>query len=267
MLIRTLAKRFIVRVLTQVNRLIEVIGYTIKINKKSQDVYDQDGLLSIHNHEFMNDPSFFKAYSRAVLAAGVDYLIHWRVHIGLWAAYSASKLDGDFVECGVNRGFLSSAIMEYLNWDSLDRIFYLLDTFHGLDQRYVSDHEIKTGTLEMNRRELESGFYTDEVESVRANFSQWKNVEIIQGSIPETLSSVKSEKIAYLHIDMNCTPPEVAAFNFFWDHLVPGAFILLDDYAYQGHGPQKSALDDAARAKNMKIVSLPTGQGLLIKPA
>ena len=55
------------------------------------------------------------AYARGVIAVGSDYQWHWRVHVGLWAAFSASKLDGDFVECGVNRGFLSSAIMEDLD--------------------------------------------------------------------------------------------------------------------------------------------------------
>ena len=48
-------------------------------------VYDQDGLRSIHNHEFMDDPAFRKAYERGVRAAGDDYRWHWRVHIGLWA--------------------------------------------------------------------------------------------------------------------------------------------------------------------------------------
>lgn len=230
------------------------------------NVYSQDSLKSIHNHEFMKDASFCRAYARGVLAAG-DYNWHWRVHIGLWAAYSASKLDGDFVECGVNRGFLSSAIMEYLKWDSLCKIFYLLDTFAGLDEHYLSEKEIKSGAIEKNKQNLEKGFYVQGVDSVRANFSEWKNVCIIQGPIPDTLSRVDTHKIAYLHLDMNSVFPEVAAFNFFWERLVPGAFILLDDYAYYGHEEQKYAMDAAARAKDLKIASLPTGQGLLMKPS
>ncbi len=31
-------------------------------------VYDQDGLRSIHNHEFKDDPKFQKAYQRGVRA-------------------------------------------------------------------------------------------------------------------------------------------------------------------------------------------------------
>ena len=66
---------------------------------------------------------------------------------------------------------------------------------------------------------------------------------------------------------MNCAPPELAAFNFFWDRMVPGGFILFDDYAYKGYEPQKRELDKAANEKGVKIASLPTGQGLVIKPA
>lgn len=261
---------------TLIGKIIESSGYTIHKLKptpaapvQAQDhlFYDQDGLRSLHNHDFMSDASFCKAYQRGVLATKSDYRWHWRVHVGLWAAYSASKLKGDFVECGVNRGFLSSAIMDYLNWDSLNKTFYLLDTFSGLDERYVSEEEIQRKKMDINRQELQSGFYTSNVDSVKENFSQWKNVQIIVGAIPDTLPAVKGEKVAYLHLDMNCAPPEIAAFEYFWGRLVPGAFILLDDYAYYGFEPQKAAMDAAAAAKGLRIVSLPTGQGLLIKPA
>ena len=229
-------------------------------------VYDQDGLRSHHDHSFMTDPSFCKAYARGVQAAG-EYGWHWRVHIGLWAAQSASKLSGDFVECGVNRGFLSSAIMEHLDWDSLGKTFYLLDTFGGMDERYLSQEDLRFGAVDKNKRALQSGFYVQGVESVRENFSQWKNVRIIQGPVPATLGQVSAKEIAYLHLDMNCALPEVATFEYFWERLVPGAFVLFDDYAYVGYGVQKVALDGAASAKGVPIAALPTGQGLLIKPA
>ena|GEM_PF-389294 len=229
-------------------------------------VYDQDGLRSIHNHEFMDDPAFRNAYARGVRAAGDDYRWHWRVHIGLWAAVCAARLDGDFIECGVNRGFLSSAIMDYLNWDSLGKHFYLLDTFRGLDERFVSSADRASGAVVKNQKSLGSGFYIQGIEEVRANFSQWRNVSLIEGSIPETLPQIRAKNIAYLHLDMNCSMPEVAAIQFLWERLVPGAFVLLDDYAYYGYLSQKLAMDQFARDKGIKILSLPTGQGLLLKP-
>lgn len=230
-------------------------------------VYDQDGLRSIHNHEFMDDPAFRRAYERGIRAAGQDYLWHWRVHVGLWAAAAASGLEGDFVECGVNRGFLSCAIMAYLDWDSLGKHFYLLDTFKGIDERFLSREDRAAGAIEKNRTHLSSGFYVETIEAVKTNFSEWNNLTLIEGAVPETLSQVNANQVAYLHLDMNCSTPEIAAAAFFWERLVPGAFILLDDYAYNGYRSQKIAMDNFAAVRNINILSLPTGQGLLIKPA
>jgi hypothetical protein len=47
-------------------------------------------------------------------SGGFDPLVEWRVHVALWVARAASRVSGDFVECGVNAGFTSSAILESL---------------------------------------------------------------------------------------------------------------------------------------------------------
>jgi hypothetical protein len=216
----------------------------------------------------MDDPAFKRAYARGIKAIGGtdSYRWHWRVHIGLCAARTAQRLEGDFVECGVNKGFLSSAIMEYLEWNSQDRDFFLLDTFAGLDERLVSDSERKGGALIKNEESLRSGFYTHHVESVRANFSEWPRARIVAGAVPATLQEVTAGQIAYLHIDMNCAAPEIAALEHFWDRIVAGAPILLDDYAYFGFTDQKRAVDAFARTRGVEVCSLPTGQGLMLKP-
>ncbi|MBS9476702.1 methyltransferase domain-containing protein [Ancylobacter radicis] len=230
------------------------------------DLYDQDALTTRHNHEFMNDPAFRRAYARGVKAAETDYRWHWRVHVGLWAAHTASKLPGDFVECGVNKGFLSSAIMELLDWDRTGRTFYLLDTFNGIDPRYISDEERAEGILDKNKKTIESGFYLTSAEAAIANFAEWKNHKIIVGAVPETLDQIKARQIAFLSIDMNCMPPEVAALEYLWDRLSDGAVVLLDDYAYVGYRQQKLGMDACVKKFGVGVLSLPTGQGLIIKP-
>lgn len=238
------------------------------IRKLLPPAYAWDGLVSIHSHAFMQDPKFVEAYDRGVEAlGGVDtYQFYWRVHVALWVASTGSRVDGDFVECGVNKGFMSSAIMKYLDWNSLDRNFFLLDTFAGLDERFVSDRELESGAMRTNEWNLLSGYYVKGSDSVRANFAEWQRVHIIEGTIPDTLDQVNAERIAYLHIDLNCAPPEVAAIEHFWDRLTPGAPVLLDDYAYFGFTPQRLAMDDFARKHGVSVCSLPTGQGLMIKP-
>lgn len=84
--------------------------------------------------------------------------------------------------------------------------------------------------------------------------------------IPETLAVVETEEVAFLHLDLNCAPPEIAAIEHFWPLLVSGAVVLLDDYAYLGYETQKAAMDRFATGVGVEVLSLPTGQGLILKP-
>ena len=230
------------------------------------DIYDQDGLRSLHSSEFMKDEKFLEAYKRGLKASkGVDYQWHWRVHVGLWVADNCKNLDGDFVEFGVNVGFMSSAIMKYLDWNSKNKTFYLLDTFQGIDEKYLLKDEIVEGILNKNEARINNNFYTTSVESVKANFYEWERIKIIEGSVPDTLSLIDSHEFAFAHIDMNCARPEVAALEFIWPKLKKGGMILLDDYAYRGFHNQKKAIDNLGNKLGLSILSMPTGQGLIIK--
>lgn len=132
---------------------------------------------------------------------------------------------------------------------------------------YTTDSERKNRDITAeNKRHKLSGEYASSFESVVKNFSEWHNVHLIKGIVPESLSECKAKVISYLHLDMNCSPPETMAFNYFWDKLVPGALILLDDYAYNGYREQKLGMDKCTAEKGLKILSLPTGQGLILVP-
>lgn len=246
-------------------------GYAV-LNTKTLSppykTYNQDGLFSVHNCEFLVDPTFIAAYERGMKAAhGKDFCWHWRVHVGLWVAHNSAKLDGDFVECGVGNGFLSSAIMKYLDWDSTGKQFYLLDTFDGINLSYTTEAERNIRNIESeNKRAKLTGVYASSFEDVARNFSEWHNVHLIKGSVPESLLECKAKNVSYLHLDMNCSPPETASLNYFWDKLVSGAFVLLDDYAYSGYREQKLGMDTCVAEKGLKVLSLPTGQGLIKIP-
>ncbi len=79
------------------------------------------------------------------------------------------------------------------------------------------------------------------------------------------MAEVSSEKVCYLSLDMNIPQPEIAAAEYFWDKLVPGAVILLDDYNWPKCKDQKAAFDDFAKRYGTTVLSMPTGQGLMIK--
>ena len=64
---------------------------------------------------------------------------------------------------------------------------------------------------------------------MRTTFRDFPNVVIVPGMVPETLSSVKAEKICDLSLDMNAAVPEIAAAEYFWPRMSSGAVIVLDD--------------------------------------
>jgi hypothetical protein len=245
-------------------RMASGLGYAVF---QVRNRYEQDGLFSVHSQAWREAPEFIAAYARGVQAAhGADPGVEWRTHVALWAAGAALSARGDFFECGVNAGFISSAIMHRLNWSKLARRFYLIDTFSGPVFDQYSPEEVASGRLRIAQSGLDQGAYVTDVDRIRANFSEWPNAIIVPGAVPEILHSLDLGEVAFVHIDMNCAAPDVAAFEFFWDRLSPGGVVLFDDYGYYGHDSQREAIDTAVRSAGVEILSLPTGQGLVVKP-
>lgn len=221
--------------------------------------YDTDGLTTSNNCDFIKEPRFAKAYSVAAATnPWPNFTLQWRTYIVCWLADHVKNLEGDFVECGVNTGAYSRAIIDYIDFQSLEKKFYLLDTFEGLVPSQITEEEMNAGIRNY------IGNYRSVYEEVKQTFTSF-NVKIIKGMVPDTLPQCKAKKICYLSIDMNVTEPEIAAMNYFWDSIVEGGIVILDDYGFPQHINQKLAFDKFAKEKGVTVLSLPTGQGIIIK--
>lgn len=233
--------------------------------------YQYDGMyLFGKNMDWMTDPKFTKAYFLGMNSghkicrtpgSHEDIHIEWRIHIICWAAMHATKLSGDFVECGVNTGICSLAACQFVDFNKTGKNFYLFDTFNGIPESQMSTTE-RDDRVQENR-----AYYEDCYETTKRNFANYPNVHLVKGMVPDTLTIPKINQVAYLSIDMNIAAPEVAAMEYFWDKLVPGALVILDDYGWQHYHEQTKALDAFAERKGMMIATLPTGQGLIVKPS
>jgi O-methyltransferase len=220
--------------------------------------YEEDGLATMHNASFQTDPTFSTAYTKA-LATGSWSGIAWRAHVVAWAARQCMHVPGDFVECGVNRGGYSRLIVDYVDLRNSTKKFFLLDTFAGLVPKYLTEEERQRGLMEAYQ-------YTECYEAVKLLFSDVPNVVIVKGAVPDTLPQITSKSVAFVSIDMNCVEPEIAAATFLWDRLSPGGTIVLDDYGHPLHIAQKQAFDKFAAEHGVAILSLPTAQGIIVKP-
>ena len=228
--------------------------------------YSGDGYATHHNAECLREPKFVEAYQKGIfsghtIGGGGDLHIEWRVHQYVWAGFHAMHLDGDFVECGVNTGIFSLAIMHYCDFQKSDKKFFLFDTYEGIPEDQFTDAERAVGL-----HTVHDGSYFDCYEVAKKNFSPYPNAVLVKGRVPESLNKVEIEKVAYIGIDMNSVVPEIAAAEHFWPKMVSGAIMVLDDYGWLHHAIQKKAFDEFAAERGVKILNLPTGQGILIKP-
>ena len=159
-------------------------------------------------------------------------------------------------ECGVEKARMAMSNVVYIDFKTLkNRRYYLLDTFCGLDKEFSTPEEMASY----------HDSYQDSYQFVVDSFKDFPNVVVVKGSVPKTLSQVDIQKVAYLSIDMNCVLPEVEALKHFWPKMVFSGIVILDDYAQIGHEKQKAAMDQWAGSVGKKVLSLPTGQGMLVK--
>ena len=231
-----------------------LLDHLLKLHGVTYNMWD---VISTKNCEFMRDPEFMKGFQAANKQ---EYHLNyggWVAYINQWASHHAKRLKGDFVECGVHKARFAMSNMIYINFKTLvDRRYYLFDTFCGLAKDFCSQEELSTY----------KGIYSEDTyEFVKNSFKDFSNVVIVRGPVPTTLAAVKIDQVAYLSIDMNCVLPELEALKYFWPKMVKAGIVILDDYAQIGHEKQKKALDDFATSEGVKILSLPTGQGMIIK--
>jgi hypothetical protein len=183
-----------------------------------------------------------------------EQALELRLNTLAWAAEQALHVEGDFVECGVFRGFSSAVLCAYLDFARLPRRFWLYDTFAGIPEGFdVEQHNSPTLA--------EPGLY----EKVVERFRPYPNVSVMRGVIPDVFAQGAPERIAFLHIDLNSSKSEVAALDSLFDRVSSGGVVVFDDYGWAAYVAQQLAEDAWMATRNHRILELPTGQGLLVK--
>ena len=223
-------------------------------------LYANDMLICLwRNLSFRLDGKFISCFNEIATNDQERSLI-WRLHTLVWAAKSALNVEGDFVECGVFKGFCSSVLLSYLDFQDLPRQAYLYDTFAGLPE--------KTST-EQERLNWDYTHYDAEAiyNGVCERFSKFGNVHIVRGIVPDSFAVAVPEKIAFLHIDMNSETAEMLALENLFDRVTPGGMIVFDDFGWSCNVNQMRAEYEFMSKRGHYVLELPTGQGVVIKHA
>lgn len=231
------------------------LANALLLARRVRTSFFEDGLWTVPNADFRRAPAFERAYTAAKATGSFSrWNVRWRVHVLAWFAELATRIEGDFVECGVDHGGTATAVLELC--DVRDRTFWLLDTFRGLDETQLTAEE---------RQTAEFLDYEDCYDRVRQTFADQPNVRLVRGPVPATLPQVTASAVAFLHLDLNATVPEIAALEFFWPKMPTNGVVVMDDYGWPRHTEQKAGFDRFALEAGTAILQLPTGQGVMVK--
>lgn len=202
------------------------------------------------NNSMLADATFVRSWESNA-ESNADQAIIWRRYILACAGFHCVQLDGDFVECGAYTGVGVKTVIDYLGGSAFPKTFWLYDLFeHQPDMLHDAMPEHGPGLHD----------------KVKLKFEAYPQVRIVKGPIPDVFVEQSPEKIAYLHIDLNQVPAEIAALTALFDRVVPGGIVILDDYEWAGvYRPQKLAEDPWFDARKYRVFPLPTGQGIVIK--
>ncbi len=201
------------------------------------------------NNSMLDDAAFVDAWRRNI-ESSADEAIAWRRYILACAGYHCVQLDGDFVECGAYAGVGVKTVVDYLGGTAFPKTFWAYDLFeHDASMLHHAMPEHGAG-LEQR---------------VRRKFDGYPQVRIVKGAIPEVFLGQSPDKIAYLHIDLNQGPAEVATLDELFHRVVPGGLVILDDYEWAAYRGQKMAEDPWFESRQYRVFPLPTGQGIVIK--
>ena len=175
--------------------------------------------------------------------------IRLRVYNVCHFAQHALRAPGDFVFAGVSFGVTPRVAHEYLDFQSRDRSFHLVDPFSGVNN--AADPSLNPE-------------YNADVEYVRKQYSSQARIVFHRVFIPDGLPLIGVRKLAFVHLNTSDARGEAAALSYLYECLSPGGLIVIDLYAFSpGH---QSHYAQAIEALGVTPFCMVSGQAVIMKP-
>lgn len=159
------------------------------------------------------------------------------------------NIEGDFLEAGVYRGSVSIFLCKILEAEFPDKVLFACDSFCGCENP-------KTATYQYEKETHWEGLYSCDFETVVKHFNifgcDFRKVIFMKGYFKDTLPVLKNEidKISLLIFDGDAYSATLDVFNNLYDKVIPGGFIIIDDYCISGC---RLAFERFAKEKQLNI--------------
>jgi O-methyltransferase len=181
------------------------------------------------------------------------------------ARYAASLHSGDVIECGCWHGHSTVAIATILAKEGFTGRFHVFDSFEGGLSSFGAKDQSFFRLSEQEQRVQIKQFESD-FALVSAVTEGFGFVELHRGWIPQSFADFEKRPIKFLHVDVDMYEPTKATLDFFWESLVPGGCIVVDDYNHAIFEGATRAVDEFLEGKDPKLVyKVPMGSCYIIK--
>jgi O-methyltransferase len=178
-----------------------------------------------------------------------------RCHL-LWRTLQqAGRLNGVIVECGVFRGGTALLAARTLAAaGQAERPLHLFDSFQGMADDTAAEESFRPGDLGRTSPA-----------HVRQLLASHPAVHLHVGYIPATFEGLELGPIAWAHVDLDLYDSIRNAVNYLYPRLVPGGYLIFDDYGFPSCAGARRAVDEAFARRPEVPLCLPTGQCLVVK--
>tara|TARA_B100000575_G_scaffold43334_2_gene30749 strand:- start:181 stop:930 length:750 start_codon:yes stop_codon:yes gene_type:complete len=228
--------------------LLNKISSTISVNTEHSPVFAADNMILIGKIcGFLKEDRFVNLANKFLADDDLHSSIIWRIHLLASAINSCKNLEGDFIEFGCYDARVAEFLIEYNNISKLKKNFYLYDVF---DNPPTAKGPLHSSQL---------------YDNVNKRLSKYNFVKVIPGLLPETFKNNIPDKIAFVHLDLNSAKTEISLLEIFFEKVVPGGIIILDDYGTMGYEEQYFEEKKFFANLGYNVFEFPTGGGMVIK--
>ena len=229
-------------------KFINDLSKIYSINNEDSLIFAADNMiLSSKTAGFLRQEEFANLANKYFSGDSLHSSIIWRIHILAWAMNSCRDLDGDFIEFGCYDAVVAEFLIDYNNFSDYKKTFFLYDIFDNPPTEKGEKHSPEL------------------FDNVKKRMAKYEFVKVTKGLLPGSFEKNIPEKLAFVHMDLNSAETEMSLLNLFFDKLVPGGILILDDYGTMGYENQYSQEKEFFNERGYSVIELPTGGGLVIK--
>lgn len=185
---------------------------------------------------------------------------------------SCDGLAGGVVECGCWKGLSSFLVCETLRRKDpafRGHGFTIVDSFEGLsapgNEDSIQQQLLRGGRQRQGGPFKGPGAYSASREHVRGVLSEYPDVELVKGWIPDVLATLPEQEYRFVHVDLDLYAPILGAFRYFHPRLVRGGMLVCDDYGSLFWPGAKKAVEEFCRESGARLLGSVTGQAIVIK--